>query len=169
MITRTAMRRTFALAALLAVAAFPLAAAAADPIARVSGGGTGDFVPHPHAFNTTGFTDFSVGVTVYSDGTASGRFVCMIPAIVVVSLEVIAGTVNDDGSVTVAGLAHGYDAFIPGPYENLPVIVTFRAGGPGVGGFDYVDDSGFFDSDGDDVNDLFDTEVVRRGVIHIRN
>ena len=127
----------------------------------MNGGGTADFVPHPKALYSTGYTEFSVGVTVYDDETASGRFVCMIPGVVIVSLEVQGGTVNAEGSVTDWGMANGWDSFIPGPYAGLTVMVTFRAGGAGVGGFDYVDDSGFFEPD------LFDMEVVRRGMIRI--
>ena len=47
------------------------------------------------------------------------------------------------------------------PFTDLPFTVTLRAGGPGVGGFDYRDESGFFGPG------QFDTEIVRRGKIRI--
>lgn len=150
-----------ALLAVSGMAALPVAACAGDAIARVAGGGRADFVPHPKALNSTGFTNFSVGVSVYDDGTASGHFVCVIPSVVIISLAVTEGTVNGDGSVTVSGLGHGFDSFIPGPFKDLPVTVTFREGGPGVGGFDYTDESGFFEPD------LFDTELITHGKIKI--
>ena len=154
-----------AVLATMIVVAAPIAAQATDPIARVNGGGTADFVPHPLAFNTTGFTNFSVGATVNADGTGGGHFVCVIPGIVAISLDVMGGWVNGDGSVTIWGLGHGWDSFIPGPFSDLPVIVTLRDGGPGVGGFDYWDASGFF---GDEPFELFDRELVRVGGIRIR-
>ena len=163
MITRTAFRWTVALTALLAVAAFPAAARAVDVDAKVAGGGTGDFLDTPNAVTTSGYTDFSVGLTVYADGSAQGHFVCMIPAVVVVSLDVTEGIVNGDGSVTVTGLAIVYDHFFQAVFADLPVTVTLRAGGPGVGGFDYRDESGFFGPG------QFDTELVRRGMIQIRD
>jgi hypothetical protein len=153
--------RLLAVALVVAISVSARPAVAGDPEidVRVSGGGVADFQDTPYAVNTTGYTDFSVGATVYADGSATGSFVCMIPAVVIISGEVLEGTVNDDGSVTLYGLAHGWDSFIPGPFTNLPFMVTLREGGPGVGGFDYRDDSGIFD------DDQFDTELVRRGMI----
>jgi hypothetical protein len=63
----------------------------------------GRFVATPNSVNTTGYTQFAAGVTVHSDGTASGH-VCMIPAVVSISGDVMDGWVNEDGSVTVMGL-----------------------------------------------------------------
>lgn len=154
------MRTVFSvLAGGLLLAVVPAAARAGDPVAMVNGGGRADFVDTPHSLNTSGFTNYSAGLTVYSDGTASGHFVCQIPGIVIVSGDVQYGCVNADGSVTVAGLAHGY--FHPETllFTDLPFMVTFRDGGPGVGGFDYVD--------GSFPPDLYDTEVVHRGMIRI--
>jgi hypothetical protein len=153
------MRTVFSVLAAALLLAAPAAARAADPVAMVNGGGRADFVATPHSLTTSGFTNFSAGLTVYDDGTASGHFVCEIPGIVIVSGDVLEGSVNDDGSVTVSGLAHGYfhpDAML---FTDLPFAVTFRAGGPGVGGFDYVD--------GSFPPDLYDTELVSRGKIKI--
>jgi len=142
--------------------AFPDSARGADPVAMVVGGGTADFIATPNSVNTSGYTNFSIGVTVYDDGTAQGHFVCQVPGIVIISGDVLEGTVNLDGSVTVSGVAHGYDHTIPLLYTDMPFTVTFRAGGPGVGGFDYRDESGFFP-----LPTQFDTELVRRGMIGI--
>ena len=94
-------------------------ASAADPVARVNGGGRADFQETPNAVNTSGFTDFAVSVKVYDDGSASGTFICSIPSIVVIVGDITDGWVNPDGSVTVLGVAHGYDSFIPGPFSGL--------------------------------------------------
>ena len=147
--------------AAVSLVASPVTAQAADRIARVTGGGTADFIDNaPISPSTSGYTNFSVGVTVYDDGTASGHFMCQIPAIVIISGDVLGGWVNDDGSVTVWGLAHIYD-HLYGPFWDVPFVTTFRAGGPGVGGFDYRDESGYFGPG------QYDTEVVRRGMIRI--
>ncbi len=155
------MRKFAVLLAGAVLMAVSVAARAADIDAMVSGCGTADFVDTPHSVNTTGYTNFSVGVTVYADGTAQGHFLCAIPAIVAISGEITHGCVNEDGSVTVSGLAHGYDHTIPGIFTDLPFTVTFYAGGPGTGGFDYRDESGFFGPG------QFDTELVRRGMVGI--
>jgi hypothetical protein len=143
------------------MAAGPIAARGADVDVMVNGGGTADFVATPNSVNTSGYTQFSVSATVYSDGAAAGHFVCQIPAVVIISGDVLGGWVNDDGSVTVVGLAHGYDHFFQIAFTELPFTATLRAGGPGVGGFDYRDESGFFGAG------QFDTELVRRGMIQI--
>ncbi len=150
-----------AMLAAVSVAAFSAAAPGPAVVAMVHGGGRADFVPTPHSLNTEGFTDFSIGVTVYEDGTAQGHFLCSVPAIVTISGDILGGSVNDDGSVTVYGLAHGYDHTIPGVFTDLPFTATFRSGGPGGGGFDYRDESGFF------APGQYDTELVRRGMIGI--
>ena len=152
------------LLAAVAVAAQPCVVPSLDVDGMVNGGGTADFQDTPNAVNLPpGYTNFSVAVTVYSDGTASGHFACSIPGIVAISGDALVGSVNDDGSVTIEGLAHGYDSFIPGPFFDLPFTATFRDGGPGVGGFDYRDESGFFGPG------MFDTELVRRGMIRVSN
>ena len=156
----------FAAAGLLAtltVAAAPVPVNASKAFVKVSGGGTADFVPTPNSVTTSGFTDFSVGVSVYNNGAAQGHFVCAIPAVVTISGDVLTGVVNTDGSVTVSGLAHGYDHVFQTAFSDLPFTVRFRAGMPGVGGFDYFDGSGYFGPG------QFDTELVRRGMIQIAN
>ena len=145
----------------LSVTAIHTPVVASDAVAMVSGGGTADFVATPNSVTTSGFTDFSVSVTVYADGTAQGRFVCMIPAVVTISGDVLEANLNDDGSVTVCGLAHGYDHFFHTTFTDTPFTATFREGRAHVGGFDYRDESGFFGPG------QFDTEEVRRGMIRI--
>jgi hypothetical protein len=127
----------------------------------VQGGGTADFLDTPNAVNTTGYTNFSVAATIYGDGAAKGSFICQVPGIVIIAGDVLGGWVNDDGSVTIVGLAHGYDHTVPLRFTDLPFMVTLREGGPGEGGFDYRDESGFFGPG------QFDTELVRRGMIAI--
>jgi hypothetical protein len=139
----------------------PVSVDATTAIAMVSGGGTADFVATPNSVNTSGYTDFSIGATVFDDGTAKGHFVCMVPALVTISGDLVGGQRNADGSVTVWGLAHGYDHFFKSLFVNMPFTATFRAGRAGVGSFDYRDESGFF------LPTQFDTEVVRRGMIGI--
>ena len=148
------------LLATLAVAAAP-APVKTNAVAKVSGGGTADFIPTPNSVNTSGFTNFSVGLTIYPNGAAHGHFVCGVPAVITISGEVLTGVVNSDGSVTVSGLAHGYDHVLQSTYTDLPFTARFRAGGPGVGGFDYFDASGFFGPG------QFDTELLRRGMINV--
>jgi hypothetical protein len=156
--TSLLMVATLAAVALLVL---PVRSMAADPVAMVVGGGTADFQDTPDAVNTTGYTNFSVAVTVYSDASASGQFTCQIPGVVIIAGDVLDGWVNGDGSVTIEGLAHGYDHFFGARFTDLPFTVTLRAGAPGVGGFDYRDESGFFGPG------QFDTELIRRGMILI--
>ena len=158
------MRKILNLVSVAVVVALSLTARsvpvdASTATAMVSGGGTADFVATPNSVNTSGFTDFSIGATVYDDGTAQGHFVCMVPAVVTISGDIVGGQRNADGSVTVWGLARGYDHFFKTTFVNMSFTATFREGRPGVGGFDYRDESGFFGMG------QFDTEVVRRGMI----
>ena len=160
------MRKTLNLvsvgvAVALSLTARPVPVDASTATAMVSGGGTADFVATANSVNTSGFTDFSIGATVYDDGTAQGHFVCMVPAVVTISGDIVGGRRNADGSVTVWGLARGYDHFFKTTFVNMTFTATFREGRAGVGGFDYRDESGFFNPT------QFDTEVVRRGMIKI--
>ena len=145
----------------LSVLARPAAVEAATVVAMVNGGGTGDFVVTPNSVTTSGYTDFSVGATLSDDGTAQGHFLCAIPAVVTISGNIVGGRRNADGSVTVWGLAHGYDHFLQSTFVNMPFTATFREGRAGVGSFDYRDESGYFPVT------QFDTEVVRRGMIRV--
>src|SRR5262245_2743625 len=89
-----------ALLLVVGMAAFPGAVLSADVVAMADGGGRADFLDTPHSVTTSGFTNFSVAVTVYSDGTAHGHFVCQVPGVVVISGDFMAGSLNDDGSIT---------------------------------------------------------------------
>lgn len=161
------MRRVtclIAVAALLAVvagAAQPAVAGKPAVAAKVKGGGTADFQDTPNAVNTTGFTEFSVAATVFTDGSAHGHFMCQVPGIVIITGNVESGTANANGSVTIEGRAFLFDHTIPMVFVDLPFTTTLRAGGPGVGGFDFREESGFFGPG------QFDTELVRRGMIRI--
>jgi hypothetical protein len=156
------LKSSLALATLIAVAGLFSSSAAgkghAATYVTVTGGSIGDFVATPHSLTTSGFTDFAVDVTVRRDGTATGEFVCAVPGFVVLGGQATNGQVNADGSVTVTGLEYGYDTTIGG-YSNCPFSVTFRAGGPGVGGFDF--------SDCVFPTGMYDTEIIRVGSIQI--
>ncbi len=160
------MKKLVGLWGMVALVAMGVAACPAAPSAEVEamviGGGTADFQDTPNAVNKSGYTQFSVAANVYTDGSAAGEFLCQVPAVVTIVGEVLGGSVSEDGRlVTVYGLAHGYDHTVPLLFTDLPFVVTFRAGGPGAGGFDYRDESGFFGPG------QFDTELVRRGMIVI--
>jgi hypothetical protein len=116
----------------------------------------------PNKAGVSDFFSFSVGATVYHDG-ASGRFLCLIPGIVVIDGHYTEGTNNaDSGIATVWGVAIIYfptfDPFL------VEFTNTFTDGGPGVGAFTLSETSGFFPNYPTDV----DTEVVVRGTINIR-
>jgi hypothetical protein len=152
---------TAALLLTLTAAAAPAPGKNPNPIAMVNGGGTADFVATPNSANTSGFTEFSVGVTVYDDGSAHGHFLCTMPGVVTISGDVLAGVVKSDGSVTITGIGHGYDHFLGATFSDMPFSVRFYRGAAGVGGFNYRDESGFFGPG------QFDTQVVSRGTIRI--
>ena len=150
-----------ALLAALTVAATPSTAQAAD--VHVGGGGTGLFVDPSVTPTDMGLTtDFAVGLTVYSDGSATGHFTCLVPGIVVVDGRYVSASYNAmTGVVTASGIAlnvfPGFDFLV------TTFTTTFKAGGPGVGMFTLTDDSGYFAG-----APFIDTEVVRRGTIGIR-
>jgi hypothetical protein len=145
--------------------AYPNLAPASDPaiVAQVNGGGTGLFIDPSVTPTDLGlFTNFSVGLTVYSDGSAKGHFTCLIPKIVVVDGHYDSATYDSDtGIVTASGIGILY---FP-TFDPIPVDFTntFTEGGPGVGVFTLSETSGYFPNYPDDV----DTEVVIVGKITI--
>ena len=153
-----------ALAAAVCLAALPLTAAAANPVAQVNGGGTGLFIDPSVTPTDQGlFTNFGVGLLIYADGSATGHFTCMIPGIVVIDGHYTAGSYDaDTGVATGSGVGIIY---FP-QFDPIPVLFTntFTAGGPGVGVFTLSETSGYFPVYPDDV----DTEVVSKGNITIR-
>jgi hypothetical protein len=131
------MNRLGTLLAMTALAfASPAAASAAD--VYVSGGGTAtfDFMD--------GGTIFTVEAYIDAAGNVDGHFYCSIPGVVViVGDDLLEATVkyDKDGnvtSVTLYGLAHGFDA-AGGVFEDMPFAVQLWPGGPGVGRFLYDD------------------------------
>jgi hypothetical protein len=158
---KTFLKSNLALATLLAIACVTFLPATArsdgpDPVIHIIGGSTGAFVATPHSLTTSGYTDFAVNIKCYADGSASGEFTCAIPNFVVLAIIPNHWTLRSDGSVKVTGKEYGYDvAGFTG--EGW---VVFRAGGKGVGGFDFRDD--VFGPG------QFDTEVVRFGRIDLR-
>jgi hypothetical protein len=109
---------------------------AAEPLVTISGGGTASFD------DIEGLeSQFSVGAVIRDDGTIDGHFMCMIVAVVTVSGDVTGATWNDDGTVTLSGVAHGVEHTPDShaPFDNCKFNVTLREGGPGVGGFVYQD------------------------------
>ena len=125
---------------------------AGDVLVTVSGGGTADFVEFEGLS-----TQFSVGAVIREDGSVTGHFTCMMVHVVTISGVVEDAVLNEDGSVTLSGTAHGVDHLFPEkPFFGCPFEVTLFEGGPGVGGFIYSDCV---------VTD--DIEVVRKGHIMI--
>lgn len=129
------MKRVTILLAILLVG-LPAAAHAARPLAKVSGGGTASFD------DIEGLeSQFAIGATIRDDGTAQGRFVCMIVGMVAITGDISNGVLNGDGSVTFSGVGHGIDLTPEffGPFQGCEFEVTLWPGGPGVGGFVYSD------------------------------
>ena len=153
----------WALFAAIAVAATP-STAQADIVVQVGGGGTGLFIDPSVTPTDLGLTtNFAVGLTAFSDGSATGHFTCLIPGIVVIEgLYAAASYDTDTGVVTASGIGIIY---FP---KFDPILVeftnTFSAGGPGVGVFTLSETSGYFPNYPEDV----DTEVVIRGRITIK-
>lgn len=125
---------------------------------KVSGGGTASF----DFFD--GGTIFSVQAQIDEDGV-TGHFNCAIPGIVVIiGDDLVEAEVNEDGSVTLYGYAHGWDVAV-GVFTDMPFAVRLWAGGPGVGRFIY-DDPVVGPSGGVDLNEG-DHETVESGHIRI--
>ena len=156
-------RFALALFAAIAVAATP-STAEADIVVQVGGGGTGLFIDPSVTPTDLGLTtNFAVGLTVNSDGSATGHFTCLIPGIVVVNGHYTEGSYDaKTGIATASGIGILYFPTFD------PILVeftnTFSAGGPGVGVFTLSETSGYFPNYPEDV----DTEVVIRGGITIR-
>src|SRR5437867_3023413 len=116
---------------LLALATARPAAAQGSPAAMVNGGGTAAFDDPRFEGGTT---QFSMGATVYADGSANGHFECIIKGVLSWSVMVTSGSLNPDGSVTIAGpsivhFAGGGTLLIPDAF-----VIAYD-GGPGVGMF----------------------------------
>ncbi|HEY1583338.1 MAG TPA: hypothetical protein VGF73_09600 [Chthoniobacterales bacterium] len=156
------MKTTFklTLAAFLAAGVLSSSAFAQNSpvVMRIIAGSTGLFVPTSHSLTTSGYTDFAANIKVREDGSATGQFVCAAPGAVVIAGQAVSAVTNSDGSVTINGVGYGYFIGVGG-FENDSFFVTFRAGGPRVGGFDFADatfPAGFYD-----------TEVVKLGSVTI--
>ena len=152
-----------ALLAAITVAAMP-STATPDAAVHVNGGGTGLFIaPSVTPIDLGLTTNFAVGLTVNSDGSAVGHFTCLIPGIVVIDGIYDSGSYDaGTGVATASGIGIIYfPTFDPIPVEFTN---TFKAGGPGVGVFTLSETSGYFPNYPTDV----DTEVVLRGTITIR-
>jgi len=100
---------------------------------KVSGGGTATF----DFFE--GGTVFSAQASIDADGDVDGHFFCQIAGVVaIIGDDLTEATVNADGSVTLYGIAHGFDAAV-GVFEDMPFAVQLWPGGPGTGRFLYDD------------------------------
>jgi hypothetical protein len=153
-----------ALVGAISLAATPQTVRGDDAVVHVNGGGVGLFIDPSVTPTDLGLTtNFSVGGTIYDDGSAKGHFMCLIPGIVVIDGHYTEGSYDSDSGVaTVSGVAIIY---FP-TFDPIPVDFTntFTEGGPGVGVFTLSETSGFFPNYPEDV----DTEVVVRGVINLR-
>ena len=128
------MTRTWSFLA-VAVLAAAGTAVSPPPLPTSASAGAG---PRPST-SAEGGTIFSVQARIDADGTARGHFMCAIPGVVVIiGDDLTEATINDDGSITLAGFGHGYDAAV-GVYTDLPFEVRLWPGGPGVGRFIYDD------------------------------
>ncbi len=155
---KTTLRLT--LAAFLAAGVLNSSAFAQNSpvVTRITAGSTGVFVATSHSINTSGYSDFTANIKVRQDGSASGEFACAVPNAIVIAGQAVSAVTNSDGSVTINGVGYGYIVGVGG-FENDSFFVTFRAGGPHVGGFDFADanfPAGFYD-----------TEVVKFGSVRI--
>jgi hypothetical protein len=99
---------------------------------------------------------------VYDDGTATGHFTCVIPGFVTISGHVEEGMFlgGDPSVVHLKGTSTVVDHFGGNPPLVVPDFfeVTLTEGGPGEGGFFYVDSV----TSGDE-------EVILTGRINIRD
>ena len=127
---------------------------------KVRGGGTGLFIdPSVTPTNMGLTTNFSVALTVNSDGSARGHFICLIPGTIVVNGTYSSASVDaSTGIVTASGVAT--ETFPGAGQITVNFTNTFKAGGVGVGQFTLTEDSGYFD-----VPPFHDTEVVVAGHI----
>jgi hypothetical protein len=109
-------------------------AQAAPIVAQVGGGGVAVF-DAPDAAQYLGMTTpFGLGVTIRSDGSATGHWECVITGVLANSVQVTSGSLNGDGSVTFSG--PGTVHFAGGGVFLCPLeTLTITAGGPGVGTF----------------------------------
>ena len=164
---------TIGLLAALFLGVLPIGISASEPsiVVQVNGGGTGLFVePSVTPTDLGFFTNFGVGLTAYSDGSAKGHFTCVVPGYVVVDGYYDSATLDSDtGIVTASGMALNiFPKGVSGEENTAEIYLvnfsnTFEAGGPGVGMFTLTDDSGFFD-----IAPFLDTEVVLKGKITIK-
>ena len=144
--------------ALAAALTLPTQAETAAYVGQITGGSNGKFVATSHSLTTSGYTDFSVSMGLRQDGTALGEFTCAIPNFVVLAIIPTGWSLQADGSIKVTGTEYGYDPVAGSGFTGTGTVV-FRAGGPGVGGFDFADEvfpPGYYD-----------TEIVRFGSIDI--
>ncbi|MGH8092305.1 MAG: hypothetical protein ACREIF_02365 [Chthoniobacterales bacterium] len=150
---KTLLKTSLALSTFLAVVGIlgSSAIAQTSPVTMlITAGTTGKFIPTPHSLTTSGYSDFAANIKVRADGTASGQFVCAVLNAIVISGQATNATVNADGSVTITGIGYGYAVGFGG-FDNDSFFVTFRAGGPKVGQFDFADanfPAGFYDTEG---------------------
>jgi hypothetical protein len=150
---KTLLKTSLVLSTFLAVVGILVSPAIAQnsPVTMlITAGTTGKFIPTPHSLTTSGYSDFTANIKVRADGTASGQFACAVLNAIVISGQATNATVNVDGSVTVTGIGYGYAVGFGG-FDNDSFFVTFRAGGPKMGGFDFADagfPAGFYDTEG---------------------
>jgi hypothetical protein len=107
-------------------------AQAAPVVAVVSGGGTAIFDDPRFAEGGLVGTQFGMGVTVQSDGSAKGHFECIIKGVLALSMTATSGYCAN-GSVTFSGPAIVH--FAGGGTVSFTAGVTATAGGPEVGTF----------------------------------
>ncbi len=149
---------TVVLAAALALPAVPAARGDDNHIvAKVNGGRVAAFEEGEEAFGLE--TLFEVHARVRENGRARGDFYCELPGVIAIVGDVRQGSVNDDGSVTLHGIACWLNPDGSVLSEDEFFIVTFWPGGPGRGRFLYIDSF---------TGPAGDAETVTEGRIRIR-
>jgi hypothetical protein len=120
---------------LLVVAALPSVAQGKGSVS-VTGGGMAAFDQDPNLIG--GFTTFAFGVQIHADGSANGKFECLINGVLSLSVKITSGCVTG-GIATISGPAIVH--FSGGGTFEFVATITATAGGPGVGTFCLSPDS----------------------------
>lgn len=118
----------------------PLSAETPSLVLQVSGGGQGSFGADLDKDGDIDGSHFSLGASVFSDGTAKGHFECLMAGNAdILGLPLMAvegrpgeGSANADGSATLKGLAT-VNLGNGTRFTGIPFSVTLREGGPQTG------------------------------------
>lgn len=171
-----ALRLAFSVLGLLAILPTP---AVAQPVARITGGGTGTFSADLDGDGDTDGSHFGMGVVILEGGAAKGHFECLMAGnadilglpLMAVEGEVTSGAVNLPlGTASFAGQAT-VSLGNAGRFTNVSFQVRVSGGGPGTGTLQLTVIGAFEGVPGDEVsgNGNYDLppEVVATGQIRL--